>query len=76
MYIQEAVKQAIEKRKYIERIKFGNQTASHVLKINPTNSSCACMVYTFDRKGKEVHHCKNWNPTAEDLMADDWELSD
>ncbi|MFR2994857.1 MW1434 family type I TA system toxin [Sellimonas intestinalis] len=25
---------------------------------------------------KEVHHCKNWNPSAEDLMANDWELSD
>ena len=39
MNIQEAVKQALEERKYIERELFENKTAYRELKIRPTNSS-------------------------------------
>lgn len=76
MYIHEAVNQAMKEGKYIDREKFQNETAYYKLKVKPTNSSAMCMAYTFDQNGKEVHHCKNWNPTAEDLTADDWRLSD
>lgn len=76
MYIHEAIAEAVKEEKYIERKKFENETAYRKLKIKPTNSSAHCMVCTFDQNGKEVHHCKNWNPPAEDLMANDWELSD
>ena len=76
MYIHEAIAKAVKEEKYIERKKFENETAYRKLKIKPTNSSAHCMAYTFDQNEIEVHHCKNWNPSAEDLMANDWELSD
>ena len=75
MNIQEAVKQALEERKYIERELFENKTAYRELKIRPTNSSESCIAYTFDKNGKEVNHCKMLSPTADDLMADDWIVS-
>ncbi|MCI6467034.1 MAG: DUF2829 domain-containing protein [Faecalicatena sp.] len=76
MNIQEVVEAAIKEDKYIERTMFENESAYHKLKIKPTNSSAKCIVYTFDQKGNQAHHCKNWQPTAEDLMATDWKLSD
>lgn len=76
MYIHEAVKQAIEKEKFIEREAFENSTAYRKIKIKPTNSSATCMIYAFEKNGEEIHHCKDWNPTAEDLAADDWKLVD
>lgn len=76
MNIQEAVAEAVKEEKYIERKKFVNESAYYRLKIKPTNSSATCIAYSFNREGEEVHHCKNWNPTADDLMANDWKLSD
>ncbi len=78
MKISEAVKLAVEQGKYIQRedIEGENGSSFHQTKIRPTNSYGACIVYTFDQKGNEIHHCKNWNPSAEDLMASDWVLTD
>lgn len=78
MRISEAVKQAMESGKYIQRETIEGESGHsfHQTKIKPTNSYGSCIVYTFDQKGKEIHHCKNWNPSAEDLMADDWVLTD
>lgn len=65
----------IRRKKCIERELFENKTAYRELKIRPTNSSESCIAYTFDKNGKEVNHCKMWSPTADDLMADDWIVS-
>ncbi len=74
MNIQEAVEKAISSKAYIARQKYDDAKAFHKTRIKPTNSYDTCLVYTFDQKGREVHHCKNWNPTAEDLMANDWKV--
>lgn len=78
MVISEAVKQAMENGKYIQRetVEGIYDLSFHQTKIKPTNSYGFCIVYTFDQKGNEIRHCKNWNPSAEDLMADDWVLTD
>ncbi|MDY2812976.1 MAG: MW1434 family type I TA system toxin [Dorea sp.] len=74
MNIQKAVKKAIKKNCYIARKSIDNEMSFHRTRIKPTNSYGACVLYTFDQKGKEINRCKNWNPTAEDLLADDWKI--
>ncbi len=78
MKICEAVKEAMEKDKYIQReiVDGAVGYSLHQTKIKPTNSYGACIIYTFDKKGNEINHCKNWNPSADDLMAGDWVLTD
>ena len=78
MKISEAVQLAMKNGKYIQRETIEGTIGSsfHPTKIKPTNSYGFCIVYTLDEKGNEIHHCKNWNPSAEDLMADDWVLTD
>lgn len=65
MFIQEAVKKATEKGKLIYR------TPYPFWKMEPTNSS-DCVVIHAD--GKEPGRC--WNPQADDLMANDWEVTE
>ena len=74
MNIQEATKKAMERNCYIAREIMENGNAYLPTAIKPTNSYARCIIYTFDRQGKEIHHCKNWEPTADDLIADDWVL--
>lgn len=47
----------------------------HDTLIKPTNSYDACIIVSYC-DGKEIVSCRNWNPTGDDLMADDWELWD
>lgn len=74
MNIQEAVRLAIESNGYIARRKCEDEKAFHRTRIKPTNSYATCIIFTFDQEGKKITHCKNWNPTADDLMAEDWEV--
>lgn len=76
MNIVEAVKSAIESGCYITRASIDDEKAFHRTRIKPTNSYGNCIAYTFDQNGNQVHHCKNWNPSADDLMSEDWILSD
>lgn len=73
MDIKEAVKEAVEIGGFIERKAFGNENAFRKYKIKPTNSRATCVTYVLDKNGKTAKHCKDWNPTADDLTADDWE---
>lgn len=73
MVISEAVKLATEQGGMIYRKEiWSNKGFSNVF-IKPTNSYDHCIVVKY-QDGKEDSCCRNWNPTAEDLMADDWEL--
>ena len=64
MLIHEAVKQALETDSWIIR---QNVEVFKYLAIKPTNTGFNCIVKArFTRE----HPC--WNPSAEDLMADDW----
>lgn len=76
MNIAEAVREAIETGKCITRESVEGETGKSYrqTRIRPTNSYANCIICTYDMNGEEIHHCRNWNPSAEDLMADDWVL--
>lgn len=71
MKIDEAVKQAIETSGRIRR-KSAVASPKHA-EIIPTNSYDACtLIVVSEDKTEKTYRC--WNPTADDLMADDWEV--
>lgn len=63
--ICEAVKIATQSNKKIFRDKWGNIG----LYIQPTNGPECCIVYKNNKPS-----AKRWNPKAEDLTADDWNV--
>lgn len=68
MNIQDATKKALEENKYIRR-----ESANHSMtRIKPTNSYDCCLVVV---NGKNRQQGRCWNPTADDLMADDWVIA-
>ena len=69
MNISEATKKAIKKGKYIYRKTEKEEGLDvHVL---PTNTLDCCILISDSTE--EVG--KRWSPTANDLMADDWEVN-
>lgn len=72
MYINEAVKQALKEGKAITR----TTEKSYFPLIYPTNTIGYCIMYFYDQyKRTGVKHdqfTKMWNPSANDLMANDW----
>ncbi|WP_343247755.1 Thoeris anti-defense Tad2 family protein [Diplocloster hominis] len=73
MNIQEAVKMAIKERALIYRKCAGwSRSNGRRSAILPTNSYDTCIIKHFVN-GEEQRSCRHWNPTADDLMADDWE---
>lgn len=75
MDIKEAVKEAVEIGGFIERKAFGNENAFRKYKIKPTNTRATCIVYVLDKNDQIVDCYKDWNPTEDDLTAEDWEVS-
>lgn len=67
MHISKAVRKACEFGGYISRRAWDNR---HSIKILPTNTPDCCIIMQKDGKSP----CRGWQPTAEDLMADDWEV--
>lgn len=72
MYIHEAINATSKKNPYITR-RMWRYTTDHACPasvwIHPTNSPDCCIVgseTTAPRRG--------WQPTADDLVADDWEV--
>ena len=63
MNIQEATQEAVQKGAKIKRAHFGWKRAS----IRPTDTPMCCYVFIEDKAP-----CRGWQPSAEDLMADDW----
>lgn len=74
MFINEAVEQSMKNGTLIYRKKYNDaiNTKAYIL---PSNSYETCMVLVF-REGKYERGSRCWNPTADDLMADDWEIFD
>ncbi|EHZ9207545.1 Thoeris anti-defense Tad2 family protein [Enterococcus faecalis] len=68
MKIDEAVSKAMEKGKYIYR-ESENDCSDHV-NILPTNTYDCCLLLQENSN----YVGKRWNPTANDLMASDWEI--
>ena len=73
MLINEAVKKAMETDAMIIRGEWKRTTYGRMA-IKPTNTGDACMGVFKDTNDlpQETHRC--WNPKAEDLTSDDWEL--
>lgn len=67
MKINEAVEKALKDKKPITR----TSLKGFGFKIFPTDSSDCCYIIHKDEK-KQPTRC--WNPTANDLLADDWEV--
>lgn len=65
MNVCEAVEKSLRENKYISRPSFFD------IKIRPTNDPECCIVYK-----KNKPSAKRWNPKAEDLMAEDWTITD
>lgn len=67
MKIDEAVKRAIEENASIIR----KSTMKSNTRIKPTNTYDCCIIFTV---GSNHQQSRYWNPTADDLIADDWQM--
>ena len=67
MHIHEAIKKALEQKCFITRKYDGRYT--HYFE--PTNGASNIIIHRID-DSKEPG--PNWNPCADDLMSDQWEL--
>ena len=71
MYIHEAVEKAVKENGKIIRSSARRPESDIYSEITPTNSYDACLI-TVLHDGKPRKTAGRWNPTADDLMADDW----
>lgn len=72
MYIHEAVKKAIQRGGYIYRKSAHTKVEDVWALIKPTDSYATCLIIIYSDNKPESSSVA-WNPTANDLMADDWE---
>lgn len=68
MHIHEAAKKALESQSALKRTEWEKKGLNII--VIPTNKN---MPLDVDTIGKFQCRKPNWNPTPEDLMADDWE---
>lgn len=73
MNIQEAVKTALKEDALICRTSAKMENMSVLGAIKPTNTYDTCLLLVINN-GKIERGSRWWNPTADDLMADDWEV--
>ena len=73
MNIQEAVKKAVEIDGVICRESVYRPYLENFNVIKPTNSYHTCMVISVMR-GKAYRGAKDWNPSADDLVSNDWNV--
>lgn len=74
MNIHEAMKARTEQRPFLTRGAWGglilNEPHSQV-HIQPTNTPDCCIVFSPIQKSPR----RGWEPAAEDLLAEDWEVT-
>ncbi|MCH3989843.1 MAG: DUF2829 domain-containing protein [Lactobacillus sp.] len=68
MTISEAIQLANKENKGVSRISWGSRGCT----IIPTDTINCCLVAPF--QGKTA--TKRWEPSASDLIADDWQVTD
>lgn len=73
MNIAEAVKKALKVNGLITRSSDKLPGADIYSAVKPTNSYATCILVVMEG-GKTNGICRWWNPTADDLMADDWDV--
>lgn len=72
MYLHEAIKARTADTPYIARANWRDEISpwKHLnIRILPTNSPDCCIILSHSRK---QDFSRGWEPTAEDLTADDW----
>ena len=75
MNIQEAAKKALESNGTIYRESVKGGDIKRYGAIKPTNTYDTCLLVILS-EGQVEKSCRCWNPTADDLIADDWEVTD
>ena len=65
--INRAISEAIVRKMHIAR-----ESWLGYLRVEPTDSSQGCILH--DNKNPSSSSCLHWQPTADDLLADDWIL--
>lgn len=70
VFLNQAAERAIAEKKYIVRRK---SFWGDMVKIKPTNTGQNCIVVSV-KSGKPPRN--GWQPKAEDLVADDWDIAD
>lgn len=76
MYIHEAAEKALKEGSYIVRRQIENGLSYFPTKIKFIRVRESCMVCVFNNKGEyETTQRRKWTPSADDLMADDWDVS-
>ena len=68
MNIQEATNSRTKDKPYITREVWCNTYRGADLKVFPTNTPDCCVITSLAARG----HRRGWQPTADDLIADDW----
>ena len=75
MQIQEAVKESLKSGKWIRRKEFVAENGKTEVRLLPTDSGNCCIASIWEYGNlKSSRRC--WNPKAEDLIAEDWEIAD
>lgn len=69
MFIQEAVRKALDSQGALKRREWEKEGFRVI--VIPTTKSIPLDIDTI---GESQCRKSNWNPTPEDLMADDWEV--
>lgn len=73
MNIQEAIQSRTEEKPFITRKAWIINTWHGLeVKIFPTNTPNCCVVSSIAAKAP----CRGWQPQMEDLIAEDWEVTD
>lgn len=71
MFIHEAIQRRVLDKPYITRKAWDHLATESVetaIMILPTNTPDCCIIMSANGKNP----CRGWQPTAEDLVADDW----
>lgn len=75
MFINEAVKEVLGTNRVIYRKSARLEGEERYGAIKPTNSYDSCVLIVFSG-GMLQRSCRDWAPTADDLLADDWEIKE
>lgn len=73
MNIQEATEKALKENGTIYRESANPTGEATYGVIRPTNSYDSCLLLVIS-KGMLQRSCRDWAPTADDLLADDWRV--
>ena len=76
MVISDAVLKAAKEKKCIYRTSVYQNDSDWYFKIKPTNSYECCQLISVTNFENSSRRARNWNPTLDDLVADDWEVMD